>query len=152
MKKKKLIGLSKRRAVYGYIFILPFIIGFVSFMIKPLWQSLMMSFSTISVGPSGFQMVKSGWENYRRAFLIDPDFNRMLVENITKMVYRSLATIVFSFFVALILNQKFKGRAMVRSIFFLTVILSSGVLVGLEYNNAMMSQQKQHWLIKVNRM
>ena len=143
MKKKKLIGLSKRRAVYGYLFILPFIIGFLSFMVKPLFQSLMMSFSTISVGPSGFQMVRSGWENYKRAFLIDPEFNRMLVENITKMVYRSLATIVFSFFVALILNQKFKGRAMVRSIFFLTVILSSGVLVGLEYNNAMMSQLKE---------
>ncbi len=143
MKKKKLIGLSKRRAVYGYIFILPFIIGFVCFMIKPLYQSLMMSFSNISVGPNGFQMVKSGWENYKRAFLIDPEFNRMLVENITKMVYRSIATIVFSFFVALILNQKFKGRALVRSIFFLTVILSSGVLVGLEYNNAMMSQLKE---------
>jgi len=50
---------------------------------------------------------------------------------------------VFSFFVALILNQKFKGRALVRSIFFLTVILSSGVLVGLEYNNTMMAQLKE---------
>lgn len=142
MRKRK-IGLTKRRALYGYIFILPFIIGFVFFMLKPLYQSLMMSFSTISVGPNGFQSIWSGWENYKRAFLIDPEFNRMLVENITQMIYHSLATIVFSFFVALILNQKFKGRALVRSIFFLTVILSSGVLVGLEYNNTMMAQLKE---------
>ena len=46
---------------------------------------------------------------------------------------------VFSFFVALILNQKFKGRALVRSIFFLPVILSSGVILGLETNNQLMA-------------
>ena len=141
--KKRTVGLTKRRALYGYIFILPFIIGFIFFMLKPLVQSLSMSFSSISVGPNGFQSTWCGLENYKRAFLIDPEFNRMLFENVTQMIYRSIATIVFSFVVALILNQKFKGRAMVRSIFFLTVILSSGVLVGLEYSNSMMSQLKE---------
>ena len=47
---------------------------------------------------------------------------------------------VFSFFVALILNQKFKGRALVRAIFFLPVILSSGVILGLETDNSLMAQ------------
>ena len=46
---------------------------------------------------------------------------------------------VFSFFVSLILNQKFKGRALVRAIFFLPVILSSGVIIGLETDNALMA-------------
>ena len=101
-----------------------------------------MSLSQITIGTSGFTQELNHFENYKRAFLIDPEFNRLLVENITQMIYRSLATIVFSFFVALILNQKFKGRAVVRSIFFLTVILSSGVLVGLEYSNTMMAQLK----------
>lgn len=140
--KKKNVGLTKRRALYGYLFILPFIIGLVFFMIKPLFQSFMMSLSQITIGTSGFTQELNHFENYKRAFLIDPEFNRLLVENITQMIYRSLATIVFSFFVALILNQKFKGRALVRSIFFLTVILSSGVLVGLEYSNTMMAQLK----------
>ena len=67
----------------------------------------------------------------------------MLVEAIGQMVLRSLATIVFSFFVALLLNQKFKGRTLARSIFFLAVILSSGVLLGLEKNNALMAELKQ---------
>ena len=46
---------------------------------------------------------------------------------------------IFSFFVALILNQKFKGRALVRAIFFLPVILSSGVILGIETDNALLS-------------
>ena len=50
---------------------------------------------------------------------------------------------VFSFFVALILNQEFKGRAIVRAIFFLPVILSSGVIIGLESNNQVMAQLAQ---------
>jgi ABC-type sugar transport system permease subunit len=64
----------------------------------------------------------------------------MVVNSVAQMFYRSLATIVFSFFVALLLNQKFKGRTLARSIFFLAVILSSGVLVGLESSNALMAE------------
>jgi ABC-type sugar transport system permease subunit len=49
---------------------------------------------------------------------------------------------VFSFFVALILNQKFKGRAFVRAVFFLPVILSSGVILGVEYDNSLLSSMQ----------
>lgn len=140
--KKRTVGLTSRRAVYGYIFILPFILGFVFFMIKPLAQSLRMSFSEVVISNQGFSMSYNHFANYKRALTIDPEFNRLITESVTTMFYRSLATIVFSFFVALILNQKFKGRTLARSIFFLTVILSSGVLVGLEYNNTLMQQLK----------
>ena len=141
-KKSKNVGLTKRRALYGYIFILPFILGFIFFMIKPMFESLRMSFCEVVISNSGFKLNWNSFANYKRAFLIDPEFNRMLTEAVTQMIYRSVATIVVSFFVALILNQKFKGRAVARSIFFLTVILSSGVLVGIEYNNTLMQQLK----------
>ena len=141
-KKKKKIGLTRHRARLGYAFISPFIIGFIFFMIKPLYQSLTMSLSAVDVSVNGFVMEWNNYGNYIRAFTVDPEFNRLLLTSIATMFYRSLATIVFSFFVALLLNQKFKGRALVRSIFFLCVILSSGVLVGLEYNNALLSQLK----------
>ena len=140
--KKRTVGLTSRRALYGYIFILPFILGFIFFMIKPLAQSLKMSFCDVVISNQGFSMSLNHLANYKRALLIDPEFNRLLTESVTTMIYRSLATIVFSFFVALILNQKFKGRTLARSIFFLAVILSSGVLVGLEYNNTLMQQLK----------
>ena len=142
IKIKRKIGLSQRRAIYGYIFILPFILGFVLFMVKPLYQSLRMSMSEVIISNQGFTLRWNNWANYVRALTIDPEFNRMVVNSVAQMFYRSLATIVFSFFVALLLNQKFKGRTLARSIFFLAVILSSGVLVGLEYSNTLMAQLK----------
>ncbi len=139
---KKKVGLMGRRAIYGYLFILPFILGFVFFMIKPLAQSLHMAMSEVVISNQGFQLNWNNFDNFKKALLVDAEFNRMLVESILQMVVRSLATIVFSFFVALLLNQKFKGRTLARSIFFLAVILSSGVLVGLESSNSLMAQLK----------
>ena len=119
--RKKTIGLTSRRAFYGYLFILPFILGFIFFMVKPLCQSLNMAFSEVGISNEGFNIVWNNFANFKRALTVDPDFNRLITEAVTQMIYRSLATIVFSFFVALLLNQKFKGRALARSIFFLAV-------------------------------
>ena len=137
--KNKLAGLQKRKALSGYLFILPFIIGFLVFMIKPLFQSLYMSFCTVELGSGNFNPIWTGLENFQYAFAVDPEFNRLLVEEITRMMNYSVAIIVFSFFVALVLNQKFHGRALVRAIFFLPVILSSGVILGLETDNQLMA-------------
>ncbi len=141
MKKRK-VGLMGRRAVYGYLFILPFIIGFLFFMLKPLAQSFRMSISEVTISTQGFALAPNGFENYKRALFVDADYTRMLLEGLGQMVMRSFATVIFSFFVALLLNQNFKGRTLARSIFFLAVILSSGVLVGLENNNSLMAQLK----------
>lgn len=137
--KNKLIGLQKRKAKAGYLFIAPFIIGFLVFMIKPLAQSLYMSFCEVELGSGSFNQIYNGLENFKYVFTVDPDFNRLLVEELGRMVVYSLAIIVFSFFVSLILNQKFKGRALVRAVFFLPVILSSGVILGLETDNQLMA-------------
>lgn len=142
-KKKKMLGLQKRKAKAGYLFIAPFIIGFLVFMIKPLCQSFYMGFCDVELGSGTFNMIYKGLENYIYCFTVDPDFNRLLVEEITRMIIYSLAIIVFSFFVSLILNQKFKGRALVRAIFFLPVILSSGVILGLETDNQLMATLAQ---------
>lgn len=135
----KLAGLQKRKAISGYLFISPFVIGFLVFMIQPFFKSLYMSFCDVQIGAGTFNPVWIGLENYNKAFKVDPEFTRLLVEEISRMVVESLAIMVFSFFVAMILNQKFKGRALVRAIFFLPVILSSGVILGLESNNSLMA-------------
>ena len=138
--KNKLAGLQKRKAISGYLFVAPFIIGFLVFMIKPFFQSLYMSFCEVTLGGGTFEQAWIGLSNYVFTFTVDPDFNRLLVEQFSAMMIDSVAIMVFSFFVALILNQKFKGRALVRAIFFLPVILSSGVIIGLETDNALMAQ------------
>jgi ABC-type sugar transport system permease subunit len=137
-KRKKKMTLASKNAVAGYLFILPFIIGFILFLAYPLIESVQMSFCNVKIGVGGFTKVFNGIANYRKAFTVDPTFNRLLVESIEGMAYKVPATLVFSFFIALLLNQNFKGRGMVRAIFFLPVILSSGVLVGLEYQNTLL--------------
>ena len=138
-KQNKVAGLQRRKAISGYLFIAPFIVGFLAFMVKPLFQSLYMSFCTVEVSPQGVANIFAGLSNYVRAFTVDTEFNRLLVEEISRMCINSLAIMAFSFFVALILNQKFKGRALVRAIFFLPVILSSGVILGVETDNALLA-------------
>ncbi len=125
-----------KRARTGYLFILPFIIGFLVFMLIPLFDSLQMSFSSVKMVKGGGAIkVFNGIENYKAAFTIDPSFNKYLVEEIGRMATNTLATLVISFVVAVILNQDFKGRTLCRAIFFLPVILSSGVLPGIESQN-----------------
>ena len=121
-KKKKLVGLERRKAKAGYLFILPFIFGFLVFMLRPFVQSLYMSFTQVELGAGVFELHYNG---------------------LLRMVVYSFAIIVFSFFVSLILNQKFQGRALVRAVFFLPVILSSGVMLGLESNNQLIAQLQQ---------
>ncbi len=141
--KTKLAGLQKRKAISGYLFISPFIIGFLAFMIQPLFQSLHMSFSDVQLGAGEFKTIWKGLFNYNYAFRVDANFVRLLTEELSRMAIYSVAIMVFSFFVALVLNQKFKGRALVRSVFFLPVILASGVMLKLDSDNALMAAVAQ---------
>jgi len=133
---RKTITMQQRRARTGYLFILPFIIGFVLFMLRPMIQSLTMSFNNVTLVPGkGFNLSWVGLDNYRTAFLVDPNFNQYLLNEISRMGVNTIATLVLSFVIAVILNQDFKGRTLARAIFFLPVILSSGVLPGIEKQN-----------------
>ena len=142
--------LQTRRARRGTLFILPFIIGFIVFMVRPLLMSLQMSFNDINVlngvmTPAtgdvftlqifGLKLLEIPIGKYAYALKTDPRFNQLLVDEIGRMAINTIATLVMSFVIAVILNQKFKGRLLCRVIFFLPVILSSGVLPGIENSN-----------------
>ena len=128
---RKLVTMQTRRARTGYMFILPFIIGFVLFMAKPMIQSLVMSFNDVKIVPGqGFTMSWMGIDNYRQAVAVDPYYNQYLVDEISRMAINTIATLVLSFVIAVILNQDFKGRTLARAIFFLP-----GILPGIEKQN-----------------
>ncbi len=150
-RKRKARNLRKRNAITGYLFIAPFIVGFLLFLLKPMFESFRMSLSEVTIavtqqkGGKGFIMTPiTTWKDshYYNAFFYDPNYKTQLIDALKEMAIQVPAIIVFSFFIALLLNQEFKGRGFVRAIFFLPVILSSGVIVGLEYNNALMSSMK----------
>lgn len=129
-------SMRSRKARQGVMFILPFIIGFLVFMVRPLAQSLVMSLCNVQLkSGEGYTQTFVAFANYKYALSVDPYFNQRLVEEIGRMSVNVLATLALSFVVAVLLNQKFKGRTLVRAIFFLPVILSSGVLPGIESQN-----------------
>jgi ABC-type sugar transport system permease subunit len=142
-KKENKLSLTSegRNAIAGYLFLLPFIIGFLAFMFFPILESLRMVFSNVKIDieKNGFAMEFTGLTNLQRVFMIDPEFNRLLVEEIWRMLLIVPAIIIFSLFVALLLNQEFKARGFVRAVFFLPVILSSGIMIGLESNNSLLN-------------
>ncbi len=139
---KARLTLMGRNALAGYTFILPFLIGFIGIFLPMIFKSIQFSFSNMTVGDNGYELTKAangGLEHYIRALTIDPDFNQMLLNAIVDMCTTVPLVLIFSFFMANILNQKFHGRAAARSILFFPVILTSGVILGLENSDLLIS-------------
>ena len=140
--KRDRLSLANKGAITGYLFISPFLIGFLAFLARPIAQSMRMVFSEVSINVAynRFDMVYTGLANLDRAFFINPHFVRNMTNELSRMGAMILPILIFSFFVAVLLNEAFPGRAFVRAVFFLPVILASGVLVDLETNNSMLNQ------------
>ncbi len=132
---KRKLTLRGKEAVAGYLFAIPFLIGFFGLFLPMLLKSVGFSFSNMTVEKSGYVLTRAadgGLEHYIRALTIDPKFNLALLNAVKDMAVNVPLIIIFSFFAANLLNQKFRGRGIARSIFFLPVILTSGVVLGLE--------------------
>lgn len=144
--KRNKLTLASKGAIAGYLFISPFIIGFLAFMARPLLQSIRMVFSsvTLNIEFSRFDLEFTGFVNLDRALFVHPAFTRYVTEEIARMGAMIPAVLIFSFFVAVLLNNAFPGRAFVRAVFFLPVILASGILVDLETNNSMLNELSEY--------
>jgi len=127
-------GLKSKHNAYGYLFVAPWILGFVFLFIIPFVQSVIFSFNQIILtgDESGFYLNYVGTRKYTDLFLVHPDFRQILVSAISEMITIVPLVVFFSLFAALMINQKFKGRTLVRAIFFLPVILGSGVVLMLQ--------------------
>ena len=133
--KKRNMTLMKKKALMGYLFVMPFIIGFLTFFLYPFIRSFIFSINRLEVTTEGYRLIPIGLDNYYHALFVDPNFNRVLVESIQQMLTSVPSIIIFSFFAANLLNQKFRGRSVARAIFFLPVIMTSGVIVAAERND-----------------
>lgn len=138
-KSKRRLTMRHKDSLAGYLFILPFIIGFIAFFLIPAVESIRYSLSEMTLEADRYQLTFVGLANYKQALLINKDFNPMLLNSIKQMLITVPLVLVFSFFTANILNQKFHGRALARAIFFLPVIVTAGVILGLESNDLLVS-------------
>ncbi len=131
-----------KEAIAGILFILPFLVGFFFLFLPMIIESLRYSFSNMTVTQDGYVLTtasKNGLQHYLKAFTIDPDFNLQLLKSIGGMLVQIPIVLIFSFFAAMLLNQKFHGRTLARSIMFLPVIISSGVIISLENSDLLVS-------------
>jgi len=126
------LTLRRKRALWGMFFTAPFTIGFILFFVKPMIQSITFAVNEMKVSPAGITLSYVGLENFRYALRVDPDFTRVFTETTIQILISIPAVIIFSLFTAILLNQKFRGRAFARVIFFLPVILVSGIVYELE--------------------
>ena len=127
-RKNRIFHLSfeQRNAVRGYWFILPWLIGFLVFYAGCLVQLGEFSLSRIGLdAATGMTKEYIGFGNYLEAFTSHATFKQTLASSVMDMLIDLPMIIFFSLFVAMLLNRKFKGRALVRAIFFLPIILSA---------------------------
>ncbi len=141
-------SLEKRKAKAGWVFVLPFVIGILFVYTPVILNSLQYSFfffeDVIVEDPDTFETIAeyteftfAGLHYYSQALFSDVDFVRILVSGITQLIIDIPAIVIFSLFVAVILNQKMLGRAAFRAIFFIPVILSTGLIDAIDASNPM---------------
>ncbi len=136
-KKRKAKSLDKAKARAGWFFIAPFVLIFFLIYVPVIIDSLRYSFSTIyPLAGGGFVLDNVGWQNYSDALFIDPRFVTTLTGGIRQLVLEVPAIVVFSLFMAVLLNQKMVGRTLFRAIFFIPVILSTGLIDDIDMNNS----------------
>ena len=128
--------------IAGYLFTLPWLIGFIVIYVRSLFQTVQFSFNEMEIDAinGGYTLVANGWENYRYAFLEHGTFKQTLTSSVMNMLVDVPLITFFSLFMAMLLNKKFPGRALVRAIFFLPVILGSGAIVDAMEMSAKMMQ------------
>lgn len=127
--KKSRLTLKGRESLVGRAFVLPFYIGFIVFSVAPLLETMKMMFYNTKIDFGGFLMTYIGFENFNQVYNVDPDFLLNLFTSVGNMLWQVPAILFVSLFLAILINTKFKGRAIVRVIFFLPVIVMTGAVI-----------------------
>ncbi len=132
-KRKKSASLEKRKARGGWLFVMPFVVGFVAIYLPIVIDSIRYSFYTQNNRTQ--ELIPVGWTNYSDALFVNPNFVKTLLAGLGDMFFDIPMILIFSLFMAVLLNQKMVGRAAFRAIFFIPVILSTGLMEGIEAQN-----------------
>ena len=117
---------QRRKSLYGYGFIALWLVGTILFFLIPLGKSLWYSFCDLSVEPGAMNTRFSGLKNYLSVLKEDPHYTEYLGDVLLETLWKTPLILIFSLFIAVILNQKFRGRTLARAVFFLPVIIATG--------------------------
>ncbi len=124
-KKRRLMTYGRRRQLYGWGFISLWFAGTVMFFLIPLIKSLWYSFNTVTIEPGRIKTEWAGTGKFVYA-IEDPKFTDALSSTIAETIWKTPLILIFSMFIAVVLNQNFRGRSLARAVFFLPVIIVTG--------------------------
>ena len=149
IKKHRRASLDARKARAGYVFVLPFLLGIVLIYLPILMDSVWFSFNDLvtkidpATGNPYLALSYQGIKYYKYAFVESPDFTTTLLSGLQQLVFEVPAIIVFSLFIAVVLNQKMLGRAVFRAIFFVPVIIATGLMESINAGDIMSSASQE---------
>lgn len=123
--KKSSSKRKKQEALWGLLFVSPFIIGFLIFMLGPMLFSFYGSLTNYNLTS---KMDFIGFDNFTRMFTQDELFWKSLYNTGYYVLFNVPLTAVGSVLLAVLLNQRVRGMSVFRTIFYLPAILS-GVAV-----------------------
>ena len=129
MKRRKNRGIEALKARYGWICITPWIIGLVLFFGLPIIQSIIYTFSDVTLTTGGLRTEFVGLTNFKYIFDQNADYLDNIAAAIVQFLYSFPVILIISIILAIILNQKFKGRIFFRALYFLPVIIASGAVL-----------------------
>lgn len=145
-RRRRAASLDKRKAMGGWLFVAPFVIGLILIYLPVIADSFKYSLSSMTFDKTqGFVVEFVGLENYQEALFVDPSFVQTLISGIKNLIIDIPSIVIFSLFIAVILNQKVLGRAAFRAIFFIPVITATGLMGSIAsasaaYDDYMMDQ------------
>jgi len=142
-KRRKAAALDTIKARAGWGFIAPFVIGFFVIYVPIVVESIYFSFTKIRIlQGGGFNAEWVGLENYQDALFTDPNFVRLLSTGLQNLLFEIPAIVIFALFMAILLNQKMAGRAAFRAIFFIPVILGTGIIDRIDQGNNLLDRMQ----------
>lgn len=133
MAHKKMKYRTKRK-LNGFLYTLPWLIGFVMFFAVPIINTIIYSFNEVGVADEGGMTLKpNGVQNYISLFTeqvttSSQTFLQLFTDENVNLFINAPIIIIFSLFLAILANMNFKGRGFVRVIFFLPIILGLDVI------------------------
>lgn len=129
MKRMKPLKIETKKKLTGLGFVLPWIAGFLLFSAYPLLYTLYMSFNQVKIAGDNLKLDWIGFANYNKALFQDAEIPNNLISVLQNTLIIIPVIIVFGLVMALLLNEKFKGKSFFRAVFFLPVLLTSGNLI-----------------------
>ena len=116
----------KRQDKCGYLFMLPWIVGFIIFTMIPFVMTIYLSFTEVKQDIRGFNISFVGISNYKQAFFVNTDFTPALVSFLGMIIPYTLVIVIMAFILAMMLNSIVRGKSLFRTIYFLPVVVLSG--------------------------